>query len=156
MPGAGCCWPDNGRYEAAGPRWLVAGGVPARFLQFDEEAVCGCGPGVGAGMFLGVQPAGLPRLQLHVGFPFSRPEASGEGAQRDHHAVRMGMDAGAVSGAVAVLKDADPLVLENQPVVLRIHYNGIGHGKPLSGFSLWDISTITVRRYHKSCVRTPQ
>jgi len=41
------------------------------------------------------------------------------------------MGAGAVSGPVAVLKDADTLILKDEPVVLWIYCNGIGHGKPL-------------------------
>ncbi|MFP5313684.1 MAG: TetR/AcrR family transcriptional regulator, partial [Actinomycetes bacterium] len=67
----------------------------------------------------------------------------------------MGVGAGAVPGPVAVFQDADAVVFEDQPVVLRIYGNGIGHGNfPKSAF--WDVSTMTVRRYRKSGAATSQ
>ena len=110
---------------------IRSGGFPAWFLQLDKKAVRRGGAGVRAGMLLRVEPAGLPCRKFHIDLPASCPEAAGEGGQRDHHGVRVGMGAGPVSGAVAVLEDADPVVFENEPVVLRVHCNGIGHGKPL-------------------------
>ena len=113
---------------------VCSDGFPAWFLQLDKEAVRRGGAGIRAGMFLRVEPAGLPCRQFHIDLPASCPETAGEGAQSDHNAVRVGMGAGPVSGAVAVLEDADTVVFENEPVVLRIHCNGIGHGKPLGKF----------------------
>src|SRR5271165_6211507 len=101
-------------------------------------------------MFLRVEPPHLPCLQLEVDLPVTGGEAAREGGQGDHDAVRMPVGCGLVPRPVPVLKDPDPLVLEDHRVQIRVGHCGIVAHDRLTGFRLgtsWDTSPMGLQ-YH--------
>ena len=95
-------------------------GGPAILLQLNEQDIRGGVPNLFAVVFLGRQPTDRTSLKLHLSLNLARDEPSLEGAQRAHDAVGMLMRSRLVARLIRVLKNADPLVLENNLVVLRV------------------------------------
>jgi hypothetical protein len=97
--------------------------IALRLLQFHENDVGWRVPDVLAVMLLRRQPTDGARLQLDFSLKIARHQPSAERAQRVHHDVRVLMRRGAVSAVVLVFENSDPLVLEDDPVMV-----GVGDG----------------------------
>src|SRR5689334_18387645 len=110
---------DVGRGASAGRRPELTGAVRRGgrgLLQLHEDHV-GLGvAGVLAGMALRGQPADEARSELDLGYLVAIDEPATKPAQRDHHAVGVRVWRRAVPGSVAVLEDADALVLHHDAI----------------------------------------
>src|SRR4051812_41718765 len=91
------------------------------FLQLDEEATRRRLPYVLTAVNLRVKPSNLSGLQAHVA-PLAAlaNETTLERGERVHHAIRVLVWAGCLPRLIGVLKNAHPLVLEDDLVVIGI------------------------------------
>jgi hypothetical protein len=94
-------------------------------LQLHKQDIRGGVPNIFAVVFLGRQPTDRTCLKLHLSLNVARDEPPSKGAQRVHDAVGMLMRSRLVARLIRVLKNADPLVLENNFVVLGVAGNWI-------------------------------
>ena len=97
----------------------------ARLLQFHEHHVGGRVPDVLAVMLLRRQPTHGARVHLDFSLSVTGHEPSPKRRQRVHQAVRVLMGRRAVAWLIGVLEDADPLVLKDDLVVVRVANGGI-------------------------------
>lgn len=89
----------------------------------------GGGAGVLARVDLGGQPVGAARFQGDVARAQVRVQAAPEPGEGDHHAVGMPVRGGLVAGTVVVLEHADPFVLEDDLVLVRVGADRVGGTK---------------------------
>lgn len=92
----------------------------ARFFELHEDRMRLPGTDVFTCMFLCSNPTGVTGRQLDLDVTATGGDPPGEGGQRDHHAVRMPMRRSPVSWPVQVLQHPHPIILEQQPIQLRI------------------------------------